>query len=502
MKRGELFFKSRWQALGTLKNHKIPRTDAPPQRSKKNKGTKVMLTKTAAAISTAYGKGGIAVIRISGDDTQSIVEKCFRAKSGALTLNPRLAVYGDITDANGDTIDDGILTFYKAPHSFTGEDMAEISCHGGILVTNAVLSAVFEAGAEQASAGEFTKRAFLNGKFTLSRAEAIGHVIDARTDAQLKLASSSARGTLSNEIDKIRDELLAVMAAVMVVTDYPDEDLSDMSRDEISASLTSVSAKLTALLKTYRTGKAVTEGVVAVICGKPNSGKSSLFNLLAGEDKAIVTEIEGTTRDVLEETVPCGAITLRLKDTAGLRDTDDVVENIGVLRAREQIRGAELIIAVFDRSRKPDETDRDLIDTIKSTETEAAIAILNKNDLPSKWMQSDIDILQSTFTKTVEMNTSAAPDALVDTIQALYNDEKIPLDLAKDAIITKERQKVSISKTIAHLTESMSLLSSDAPLDITTTEIQSALSELQIMEGHELSTQLTAEIFGKFCVGK
>jgi tRNA modification GTPase TrmE len=460
-----------------------------------------MLTKTAAAISTAHGKGGIAVIRISGEDTANIISACFRPKSTA-PITPRRATYGEIINANGDVIDDGILTFFKAPHSFTGEDMAEISCHGGILVTKSVLAAVFEAGAEQAEAGEFTKRAFLNGKLTISRAEAIGHVIDAKTDAQLKLASSSARGTLSNEIDKIRDELLAVMAAVMVVMDYPDEDLSDMSRDEIAMSLSSVSAKLSALLGTYKTGKAVTEGVVTVICGKANSGKSSLFNLLAGEDRAIVTEIEGTTRDVLEETVACGAITLRLKDTAGLRETEDVVENIGVTRAREQIRGAELIIAVFDRSRAPDDSDLALTETVKSMKTEAAIAVLNKNDLPSKWTADDIETLKSAFTKTIEMNTAAAPSELIAEVESLYNDEKIPLDLSKDAIITKERQKVSISKTISHLTEALSLLAAEAPLDIATTQIQSALSELQIMEGHQLSTQLTTEIFSKFCVGK
>lgn len=479
-----------------------------------------MLTKTVAAISTAPGKGGIAVIRISGDDTSEIISKCFKPKSSISVseITPRYAVYGEIVSSDGSVVDDGILTFYKAPNSFTGEDMAEISCHGGIYVTRAVLSSVFEAGAEPAGAGEFTKRAFLNGKLTLSRAEAVSLVIDAKTGSQLKLASSSARGALSQKLSEIRNQLLSVTASAMVIIDYPDEDLSDIGRDGVPFSkiladaLDEIALKLENLARTYKTGKAVSEGVSTVICGKPNAGKSSLFNLLVGEEKAIVTEIEGTTRDVLEDTVSLGDITLILRDTAGLRDNvSDIVESIGVKRAREHISSAEMIIAVFDRSRSFDSDDRELVDMIKSVSesgNSASVAVINKNDLPSVWSESELNLINQTFLKVVEMNTayeSGRDDGisqLSDAVRELYSDGLVSLDISRDAVITGERQRASVVRAASHAREAVAILRNGGELDIACTETESALAEIEMADGRQVSEEIVGEIFARFCVGK
>lgn len=475
-----------------------------------------MLTNTVAAVSTAPGKGGIAVIRISGDDTLNIIGKCFSFKlkskgSDAGTgITPRFAYYGEITDSCGNVIDDGILTFYKSPNSFTGEDMAEISCHGGIYVTYAVLAAVFEAGAEAAGAGEFTKRSFLNGKLSLSRAEAVSLIIDAKSNPQLKLASSLARGALSVKLNEIRDLLLSVTASAMVIIDYPDEDLADTGRDGLAEKLSKIVLELENLARTYKMGKGITEGVVTVICGKTNAGKSSLFNLLTGSEKAIVTEIEGTTRDVLEDTVSLGNITLNLRDTAGLRETSDIVESIGVKRAREQIAGAEMIIAVFDRSRSFDSDDMELINEIKSASEAgaAAVAVINKNDLPNVWEADKIKLINDVFAKTVEMNMidqderDGGISALSGAVADLYSDGLVNLDISRDAVIVSERQRAAVVRSAAHARSAVQLLLCGHELDIALSEAEQALIELEMADGRQVSEEIVGEIFARFCVGK
>ena len=335
-----------------------------------------MLNKTVAAISTARGRGGVAVIRISGDDALEIALRVVRTK--AKEIEPRKCYYGEIL-RDDDIIDDGLLTYFKSPNSFTGEDVCEICCHGGVYVTQAVLESVLSAGAQMAEAGEFTKRAYINGKLTLSRAEAIGNVIDARTDAQLRFSSSQARGALSIRLEQIREKMLSLIAHAYATVDYPDEDIEDTTREEMASTLDTVILELDSLKRSYRAGRAVCEGIKTAIIGKPNAGKSSLYNMLLHENLAIVTDIAGTTRDIIEHTASLGGVTLNLADTAGIRDSLDTVEKIGIERARTKVEESELLFCVFDQSTKETKEDEEILELAQG---KCAIAIINKTDTP------------------------------------------------------------------------------------------------------------------------
>ncbi|MBR3423744.1 MAG: 50S ribosome-binding GTPase, partial [Clostridia bacterium] len=307
---------------------------------------------TVAAVSTPRGTGGVAVIRISGDGTRDVLEAVFTpAGGGSLFDRPeRVATYGELRGADGAAVDRAVVTFFKGPRSFTGEDVGEISCHGGVAVTASVLSAVLAAGASPAGPGEFTRRAFINGKMTLTEAEATGLLISADTPERLKLAGAAANGILSGKIASVTGKLTSALASLCAVIDYPDELVEDEKIDpegEILSAVREAGDEIETILSTYKRGSAVVGGVRTVICGAPNVGKSSLFNSLTGEDDAIVTEIAGTTRDVLRRTVSFGGVTLLLSDTAGLGDPSDKVEAIGVERARKETENAELIFAVF-----------------------------------------------------------------------------------------------------------------------------------------------------------
>jgi len=345
-----------------------------------------MLGDTIAAVSSPRGKGGVALLRVSGPDAIAVASRVFRPKNKKPLADamPRTAVYGEILapESNGEwlSVDDGLATVFLEPASFTGENTVEIACHGGILLTETVLTALFAAGARPAEAGEFTRRAFLNGKIGLSSAEALGNILEANTREQLTLAHGGMRGKVESACKTIYDSLCAILASIYAKIDYPDEDLADMSREEIIAALQECAHSLERLERTYRTGHAIAEGIPTVICGRPNVGKSSLYNRVVGRDAAIVTSIEGTTRDVLTETAALGRVTLRLFDTAGLHETADVVEQIGIARANEALDAAELIFAVFDGSRPADEEDRTLTETVLQ-KTGCKIAILNKVDL-------------------------------------------------------------------------------------------------------------------------
>ncbi|MBQ7352651.1 MAG: tRNA uridine-5-carboxymethylaminomethyl(34) synthesis GTPase MnmE [Clostridia bacterium] len=455
-----------------------------------------MLNETISAISTAYGKGGVAVIRISGDNALEVATRVFKPK--AKEIEPRRAYYGEITRDKA-IIDDGILTYYKAPNSFTGEDVCEICCHGGIYSTQAVLESVLSSGARLAKAGEFTKRAYINGKLTLSRAEAISNVIDAKTDSQLRLSSSIARGTLSAKVEQIRETIISLISRAYAVIDYPDEDIEDNTYEDMKKSIDSVIAGLDSLKRSYKAGKAVSEGVKTAIIGKPNAGKSSLYNMLLGKELAIVTDIAGTTRDVIENTASIGGVTLCLADTAGIRETNDTVEKIGVTRAIQKIEESELILCVFDYSRKEEAEDIQILDEIKNKN---AIGIINKTDT-SKCISDDFEKkIKKSFDKVVYISTKdeSGLKELSKAISDLY--ELGNFDLSNDAIVANARQSASVSLALDEALYAKEALSCQMTPDVVCFTLEKALSELNMIDLRDAGEEIVNAIFSRFCVGK
>ena len=455
-----------------------------------------MINKTIAAISTAKGKGGVAIIRISGDDALLVAKKMMKLRSEV--IEPRKAYYGEIL-RGGDVIDDGILTYFKAPASFTGEDVCEIACHGGIYVTGAVLESALSSGATLAVAGEFTKRAYINGKLTLSRAEAIGQVIDAKTDSQLKLSSSQARGVLSNKIDAIREKILDCISHAYATIDYPDEDISEAEISEINSCLDFVIDSLDGLKRSYHTGKAVCEGVRTAIIGKPNAGKSSVYNMLLGEDLAIVTDIAGTTRDVIEHTASVGGVTLNLADTAGIHETSDTVEKIGVERAKSKIESSELLLCVFDSSEK--ETDEDEF-ILECASGKTAIALINKTDKESKISPEFMQKIDTGCQKVIftSAKTGGGRDELAKALSDMY--ELGEIDLSNDAVIANARQFSSVNVALEKALEAKEALIFGQTPDIICFSLENALSELNMIDRREVSEEVVSAIFSRFCVGK
>ena len=458
---------------------------------------------TIAAVSTPYGKGGIAVIRVSGEDAIAVSEKVFFPKDGKKLSEKASAraVYGDIFENAGGVraqIDDGLAVIFRAPRSFTGEDTVEISCHGGVLVTQKVLSALLFAGARPAMAGEFTKRAFINGKMTLTGAEALGDLLEAQTDEQISLARSNMRGTLSGAVREIYDSLGDVLAAIFAHIDYPDEDLADVSHAEMLSIAKENLIRLEALQKTYSTGRAVTEGIPTVILGRTNAGKSSIYNRIVGRDAAIVTDIEGTTRDVLTESAKLGRVILRLSDTAGLRDSGDTVEKIGIDRARAAAESAELVLAVFDGSRMPDGDDRDFVEYLKKLGG-VKVAVINKSDLGTLHELSPL-LADFDYTSSLSAESGEGFDRLSELIEKIYIDEK--LDTGSDAIISNARQSAAVSSAIEALKIAIEAIRCDLPLEICCAEVENALASLGELDGRTVSEDIVSRIFANFCVGK
>ena len=458
---------------------------------------------TIAAISTARGKGGVALLRISGPDAISVCQKVFLPKSGKPLSEyaPRTAIFGSIyaPDDRGawNEIDNGLATVFCAPASFTGEDTVEICCHGGVLLTQTVLTACFAAGARPAEAGEFTRRAFLNGKMGLSAAEALGDLLEAQTREQLTLAHAGTDGRVERKCREIYDALCAVLSSVYAKIDYPDEDLAEMSREEMEASLAGCTARVEKLLDTYRTGHAIAEGIPTVICGKQNVGKSSLYNCIVGRDAAIVTDIEGTTRDVLTETAALGRVTLRLFDTAGLHETDDVVEKIGSDRARKALEDAELILAVFDGSVAPDEEDKALAESLSATDA-TVIAIINKSDLGI----AGAEFYNQYFSNTVTL--SAKEGQGIEALSALVESCFIngELDTKNDTVLTNARQKGAALSALEAINRAREGLAYGLPVELCCSDCEVAMQAIAELDGRAVSEDIVSHIFSHFCVGK
>ena len=458
------------------------------------------LLDTIAAVSTPYGKGGVALIRISGTDAHEIADRIFAPVSGrALSSLPHgKMVYGEIRQPTGEAVDDGMAVAFRAPHSFTGEDTVELTCHGGILMTQRVLQAVLQAGARAAEAGEFTRRAYVNGKMRLSQAEALGNLLEAKSDSQLSLARSGMKGRLADRTEALYMALRGTLTSVLAAIDFPDEDLSEMSREEITDACADVLDGIRQLANTYGTGRAIAEGIPTVICGRTNAGKSSVYNRILGYDAAIVTDVEGTTRDVLRESATLGKVLLNLCDTAGLRQTDDRVESIGIARTRQEMERAGLILAVFDSSRPLSDEDLALADEVAATGI-SAIALLNKSDRETAW---DASAISEKFAHTVTVSAQEGTgfETLGEMIDALFIDGS--LDVGQDAVVTGARQYAALSLAADALESALSDLRAGIPMDLCCIGIEQALSSLGEVDGRELGEEIVAEIFSRFCVGK
>lgn len=455
---------------------------------------------TIAAVSTPRGKGGVAVIRISGPDALAVGDAVFSKKLSE--TEPNKMVHGKIflplPDGKRKPIDDGLAVVFRAPFSFTGEDTVEINCHGGALVTATVLDACLAAGARQALAGEFTRRAFVNGKMGLDSAESLGALLEAKTLNQLTLARAGMDGRVGREAGRIYDSLMNVCAELRADIDFPDEDVSEMTSEQLKDAITEALGATRKLAGTYIAGRAVAEGVKTVICGKTNSGKSSLYNQLVGRDAAIVTDIEGTTRDLLEETVSCGGVTLRLCDTAGIRETSDTVEKIGVERAENAISESELVLAVFDGSRKTTPEDLDFINYLKKIDGKTIIAVINKSDLPL----SDLaDTVSAAFENVVTL--SALNGVGLSDLEKIIADKFFGGEISEDqATLVTERQYGSVVRAAEFLRTASDGLSKGLPFDLISSDIESAMTELAGTDGRFVKEDIIDNIFSKFCVGK
>ena len=453
-------------------------------------------SKTIAAISTAQGEGGIGVIRISGSEAVAVADRVFQnINNRSLTeMRGYTAAFGKII-SGGEELDEAVALVFRAPHSYTGEDVVELSCHGGVYITQQVLRAVFEAGAAPAEAGEFTKRAFLNGKMDLTEAESVIDIISAKSRSAARAAMSVKDGALRRRITKIKDDLLSLTAHLSAWADYPEEDIAEVTDEEIISVCTASERELESLLSTYDSGQAVKEGIDAVIAGRPNVGKSTLMNLLSGSEKSIVTEIPGTTRDVVEDTVLAGDVLLRLSDTAGLRDTDDTVEKIGVDRAKKRLEQCALLLAVFDNSRALEDFDFRLLETAKNV---PSIAVINKTDLPNR---ADIDNISNYIDNIVYVSaqTGEGKDELIKAIARLAGTDSLN---PSEGILSNERQRADVAAALAAVKEAKGALEMGLTFDAVTVTLEDAVSALLEMTGEKTSDEVLDRVFHNFCVGK
>lgn len=455
-----------------------------------------MSEKTVAAISTAQGEGGIGVIRISGDDALEIADRIFKNVNGRKITEMKgyTAAFGKICN-NGEEIDEAVALVFRAPNSYTGEDVVELSCHGGVFITKQVLRAVLSAGAVPAQAGEFTKRAFLNGKIDLTEAEAVIDIISAKSTSAARAALFAKEGVLRKKINSVKDDLLSLAAHLSAWADYPEEDIAEVTDDMIFDTCNKAITALEKLLSNYDSGQAVKQGIDTVIAGKPNVGKSTLMNLLSGCERSIVTDIPGTTRDIVEDTVVVGDIILRLSDTAGLRETDDTVEKIGVDRARKRLEECGLLLAVFDNSRELDSED---IELLKSAKNVPAVAIINKTDLKQKL---DINYISNIISNIVYISAKSGEghEELVKAVEKIAGTENLN---PSEGILSNERQRLAVSNALSSIKEARDALSLGMTFDAVTVSLEDAISQLLELTGEKASDEIIDRVFHNFCVGK
>lgn len=454
------------------------------------------MSSTIAAIATPLAAGGIGIIRISGDDALTVADRVFRCKSGKVLSDAKgyTAHYGRAFDEKGD-IDEAVAIVYRAPKSYTGENVAEISCHGGLLVVQRVLRSVLSAGAEAAAPGEFTKRAFLNGKIDLTEAEAVMDIINAGSEQAANAALTLRDGALSREAEDICQNLISSSAHMAAWVDYPEDEIPELDYGVLEENLRICAERIEKLLSRYDSGRAVTQGVSAVIAGKPNAGKSTLMNALAGVQKSIVTPVAGTTRDVVEETVRLGNVVLRLADTAGIRETGDIVESIGVDMAKQRLERAEIVFAVFDSSEPFTEEDGELC---RICESKKSIGILNKSDLEAAF---DISKIENHFTEIVTLSAENGDNlhCLADAVERVLGTESFD---SSQPMLASERQRDCCKRALQYITECADGLAMGVTLDAVNVLTDCAIDALLELTGKKAGEEVINEVFSRFCVGK
>ncbi|MBZ2175694.1 tRNA uridine-5-carboxymethylaminomethyl(34) synthesis GTPase MnmE [Schnuerera sp. xch1] len=459
------------------------------------------MSDTIAAISTAIGEAGIGIVRMSGENSLDIADKIFRgSKVDSLkrAKNRRLT-YGHIVDFNTEEIIDEVLIVYmKKPYTYTRENMVEIYCHGGIISVKKILELLLETGARLAEPGEFTKRAFLNGRLDLAQSEAVIDVIRAKTEKSFNVSLDQLEGSLSNKIKEIMTILLEMIAHIEASIDFPEDDVEDLAYDELREKAIIVKQEIEMLLNTSDRGKILRDGLNTVILGKPNVGKSSLLNAILRENRAIVTNIPGTTRDVIEEYVNIDGIPLRIVDTAGIRSTEDLVEKIGVDKAKEMVDESDLVIAVFDASDRLTDEDYEIIDIIKNKNS---IILLNKTDLPNKYDETYLkkllpnkEIIITSIVKGLGLNK------LEDTIKDMFYSGE--LEVESDVIVTNIRHKNQLVKAKKNMEDGIEGIDLNMPLDCIEVDVKSCWENLGEISGDTVGEDILDKIFSEFCIGK
>ena len=454
---------------------------------------------TIAAIATAMSSSGIGIIRVSGEQAVSIVNRIFISRKDNFDLNtaPSHHIYYGMIQDGEEVLDEVLVMLMRGPHSYTAEDTVEIDCHGGVLVMKKILETVIKYGARPAESGEFTKRAFLNGRIDLSQAEAVIDVINAQNDYAVKSSVSQLKGSVSKKVKALRERILYQIAFIESALDDPEHISLDGYEEELSGKLDDMTGEMEKLVRSADSGRVVSEGIRTVILGKPNAGKSSLMNVLLGEERAIVTDIAGTTRDTLEEHIHMHGISLNIIDTAGIRETEDLVEQIGVNRAKVAADEADLIIYVVDGSRELDENDAQIMELIRDRK---AVVLLNKTDLETVISE---ELLQAKTGKTV-ISISAKEETGIDklekTIQNLFYEGSI--DFNDEVLITNVRHKTALQNALKSLYMVKQSIENQMPEDFLTIDLMDAYEQLGTIIGEAVEDDLVNEIFGKFCMGK
>lgn len=454
------------------------------------------MSDTIAAISTAIGESGIGIVRMSGSESLNIADLVFKGAK-TKTVESRKLTYGHIMDEDK-ILDEVLIAFMKGPYTYTRENMVEIYCHGGIISVRKILELLLEKGARLAEPGEFTKRAFLNGRLDLAQAEAVIDIIRSKTDKSFQVSLDQLEGNLSEKIKEIRDILLGMIAHIEVSIDFPEEDVEVSTLEELENNALEVKEKIRALLSTADRGKILRDGLNTVILGKPNVGKSSLLNAVLRENRAIVTDIPGTTRDIIEEYINIDGIPLKIIDTAGIRETSDLVERIGVDRAKKTVEEADLIIAIFDISRELSDEDHQILGLIKDKKT---IILLNKTDLPKVYDEDyfrnyvkDIQIISTSITKGVGI------DELENSIRNMFYSGNV--EIKSDVVINNVRHKNQLDKALKNILSVIEDIRSNVPLDCLEVDLKNCWENLGEISGDTIGEDILDRIFSEFCIGK